>query len=91
MMVGGLHYFVSPIKIEKLPKVYYEKCRSFHKQVYKSMMFHKLFPSSVMDEMNPLEVPHEMISVAQIKIHPSLNCKNILTSMSWEVEKLTKV
>lgn len=29
-----------------------------------------------MNGMNSLEVPHEMISVAQIKIEPSLNYKN---------------
>lgn len=38
-----------------------------------------LFPSNVMNGMNPFEVPHEMISVVQIKIEPSLNCKNTFT------------
>lgn len=35
-----------------------------------------LFPSNVMNGMSPFEVPHEMISIVQIKIEPSLNCKN---------------
>lgn len=40
-----------------------------------------------MNGMNSLEVPHEMISVAQIKIEPSLNCKNtFLISTSWKFE-----
>jgi hypothetical protein len=29
-----------------------------------------------MNGMNPPEVPHKMISMAQIKIEPSLNFKN---------------
>lgn len=40
-----------------------------------------------MNGMNSLEVPHEMISVAQIKIEPSLNCKN---STSWKFENLLR-
>lgn len=43
-----------------------------------------------MNGMNSLEVPHEMISVAQIKIEPSLNCKNTLTNISWEFENLPR-
>lgn len=43
-----------------------------------------------MNGMNSLEVPHEMISVAQIKIEPSLNCKNTFDQYILRIWKLTK-
>lgn len=52
---------------------------------FMKVVFLRLFPSSVLNEMNPLEVPHEMISVAQIKIEPSFNCKNTLDQCVLEI------
>lgn len=44
-----------------------------------------------MNGMDSLEVPHEMISVAQIKIELVLNCRNTFDQYILEIGKLPKV
>lgn len=43
-----------------------------------------------MNRMNSLEVPHEMISVAQIKIEPSLICKNNFDQSILRIQKVNQ-